>query len=111
MIYIVNVINMPRGEKNKLTKEQKERIKSLQGVMGAYLIAEDFGISHTMVYKLWKSKVNQSKPHIEVPHFQDIIDEIRREGLRGFNLAPEKLNDKPYRIIFDKTIQHIRRLN
>ncbi|KKN86508.1 hypothetical protein LCGC14_0266840 [marine sediment metagenome] len=101
---------MPRGEKDKLTDAQKDRIMILKGVMSAYLVAEEFGVTHTTIYNVWKSKRNQKKP-LYVPTFTDIINEIREEGIKGFNLSPEKLNDKPYRMIFDMTIEHIRRLN
>lgn len=48
---------------------------------------------------------------IKEPLFQDIIDEIKRERIPGFNLTGKKVNTKPYRIIFDKVITKIRELN
>lgn len=101
---------MPQGEKYKLTEEQKDKIASLQGKQAARVVAVRYNISHTMVYKIWKSKRNLKKP-IVFPVFLDIIEEIIAEEHRGFNFSPEKMNTKPYRIIFDKTIQHIRKLN
>jgi len=45
------------------------------------------------------------------PIFEDIIREIKREKLKGFNLTGKKVNTKPYRIIFDKTMKQLRKLN
>lgn len=54
---------MPKGEKNKLTAEQKEEINSLKNQESAYKIAKRFNVSHTMVYKIWKKDTsNQKKP-------------------------------------------------
>ena len=56
---------LPKGEKNKLTTEDKTEILKLKGTKSAYAIAEDFNVSHTMIYKIWKKQDgNQKKPNI-----------------------------------------------
>ncbi|MFX0066823.1 MAG: hypothetical protein ACFFC7_32215 [Candidatus Hermodarchaeota archaeon] len=44
---------MAKYGKDKLTKEQRAEILSLKGKISAYKVAKDFGVSHTMVYKIW----------------------------------------------------------
>ena len=60
MLYLVN--NMPKGEKNKLTDKEKKEIFNLKGKKSAYAIAKQYHISHTMVYKIWRTGINQKKP-------------------------------------------------
>lgn len=49
----IYVITMPRGEKNKLTDEDILAIHDLKGKKSGYKVAEQYKISHTMVYKIW----------------------------------------------------------
>ena len=44
---------MSKYSRNKLIEEDRAEILSLKGVRSAYKIAEEFGVSHTMVYKIW----------------------------------------------------------
>ena len=53
---------MPKGEKNKLTIEQRDEIITLQGKESGHKVAERFGVSHTAIYKLWRKKGNLKKP-------------------------------------------------
>ena len=52
---------MSKYGKNKLTDEQRVEIRSLKGKRSAYKVADDFGVSHIMIYKLWEPKRNQKK--------------------------------------------------
>ena len=101
---------MPKGEKNKLTDEQRRQIYWLKDKQPNGKTARQFNISPTMVSKIQKDARYQNEP-LRFPLFSDIINDIQEEGIRGFNLSPEKMNDKPYRIIFERTCQKIRELN
>lgn len=84
---------LPKGEKNKLTAEQREEIKSLRGQESAYKIAKQFNVTHTAVYKLWKTHDrNQQKPNPLDPQlimkfcklFKDSTTYIPEESRKAF---------------------------
>jgi hypothetical protein len=56
------VFNLPKGEKDKLSSKDKTEIRNLKGKQSAPTIAKVYGVSHTMIYKIWKR--NQMKPTI-----------------------------------------------
>lgn len=71
---------MPQGEKNKLTKEQRKEILALHGKESGHKVAECFGVSHTMVYKIWKKKTNGlQKPNpIDLGLVQKFVDLFKK---------------------------------
>ena len=46
---------MPRGEKNKLRKEDIQEIIDLKGIIPARKVSLQFSISTAMVYKIWEN--------------------------------------------------------
>lgn len=63
---------MPRGEKNKLSKTDILEIFNLKGVTSAYYVAKEFGVSHTMIYKIWKSPEKYLR-HLDSPRLDTRI--------------------------------------
>ncbi len=59
----MSVFNLPKGEKDKLSAKDKTEILNLKGSKPAPAIAKQYGVSHTMIYKIWKR--NQMKPTME----------------------------------------------
>lgn len=83
---------MPQGEKNKLTKEQREEIVTLQGKESGHKVAEKFGVSHTAIYKLWRKKGNQLETKtIDSKIIQKLFKFFANPAVRGS--IPENLKD------------------
>lgn len=77
---------MPRGEKNKLTNKQRKEIYALKGTISGYKVAEQYGVSHTAIYKIWGRK--------PPTNHEDALRQIKREleKTRGFSMSDELYN-------------------
>ena len=83
------MIVLPKGEKNKLTDEDKVRILDMKGIRSAYAVAEDFNVSHTMIYKIWKKNDrNQRKPDV----FSRLDTQILLKMIPVFAKSKMKIN-------------------
>lgn len=85
--------NLPKGEKNKLSVKDKEEILELKGKKSAYVVAKQYGVSHTMIYKIWKNKNrNQKKPKvIDVSIIQKLFEFFSNPAIRG--LIPDNFKN------------------
>lgn len=62
---------MPRGEKNKLNKDDIQEIIELKGILQAHKVALQFSISPAMVYKIWED-INYYKDKYGLLHQLDL---------------------------------------
>lgn len=74
---------MPQGEKNKLSNVQKEQIRALKG-QSSYKVGEQFGVSHTMILKIWKSNSNhqQSNSNQDTQLIKKMIPAFIKKGIK-----------------------------
>ena len=84
---------MPRGEKNKLSKDNKVRILELKGKKSAYKVAERFNVSHTTIYKIWKEQ-NRNQEYdsssIEANILQKLLPFLLKEKLIVWGFTPQE---------------------
>lgn len=100
MVSIYLVKKMPKGEKNKLSGADKAEIFKLKGVKSGYKVAEDFGVSHTAIYKIWNSPLIPSDmvlgptgsidPGIDTQILKKLIPAFAQAGLK-VSLEPEEI--------------------
>jgi len=85
---------MPQGEKNKLTESDKEEIFAYKGVKSAYKLADEFGVSHTAIYNVWKPKKKSKmvSKKIDTDILRRMIPVFVDNGIKVNNLSTEMVD-------------------
>jgi hypothetical protein len=88
------VNTMPKGDKYKLNAQQIEEIKSYQGKRSQADVARQFGVSHTLIWKIWGGKLHNQSGNVNTLDTQILKKLIRpfiKNGIR-IVLAEEEIN-------------------